>query len=718
LSVSVHAADVLYENRNVTAISRGVTYEEIRTITSAGMRDIHLLRVNITDPYISVSPVESENEHGLRETVSTLLEQSNAIAGVNADFFGMARMHSAGFGPVIRDGVLHSVSRATNIEGNEFATFFITDYNNPFISFIRTDIRFFNNGTENIRIQSINKVTDMVFPVIIDRNAMDTTALLDSQFPGLLKIVVSGDEITYISQLGETVTVPEDGYVLVIQEDSAGYFRQYFSVGQRAVLQITPQGVDFDRINTAIGGGGLILRDGEPIRMGEIPGANSRHPRTAIGINEAGTEIIMVVVDGRSHSIGATQTEMAWIMRRYGAHNAMHFDGGGSSTMVVMDQDENYNVVNTLSDGSQRRVISALGVFANAPVGQADRLIVEFERDEIWLGSSVGLSVIGMDAFGRRVNLDGVNITFDETVGSLSEGRFTPSRAGNVTVSAQHGELSASATLSVNAMAELVVNPQEIRLEVGESQNLSFVGISIGGFRYAIESGITYEVFPPDLGTAYGGVFTASRAGTGYLRCTSSHVFAYVPIYVGDMTSYGDSYRVTLPDMPRFRDPLRSEPGALTDPAVVIQGEQVFGRRAPIEYSSRQNGRFAILRMTGANGGLMSTDASQWQRFTQDLAGMDVRCIVIETDISPLHGFSEAREFQLFHEVLVSYQEQGIQVFVVSKQGLETTTRIRDGVRYINLGARWRGAETANENYRVFRVFTSGDTFTYTLTSQ
>jgi len=282
MCVPVRAAETLYETKTQETVCKGVTYETNRSVTAAGFLDIHVLRVDLKDPYISVGPVDSSAETGLKETVSSLLRESGAIAGVNADFFGEDGSYSAGFGTVIRDGQLISVSGDTNSDGDEFASFLLTQSDNPFISFIKTGIHFYNDGVENIEVHSINKITDMVYPVIVTRQAMRTTAALDARFPGLLKVVVSGQQITYVSWQGETVDVPDDGYVLVIQQASADYFSQFFQAGQRAVLQIEPRGVDFGSIKTAIGGGGLILQNGQPITMGTVVNAGKREPRTAI----------------------------------------------------------------------------------------------------------------------------------------------------------------------------------------------------------------------------------------------------------------------------------------------------------------------------------------------------------------------------------------------------------------------------------------------------
>jgi hypothetical protein len=68
------------------------------------------------------------------------------------------------------------------------------------------------------------------------------------------------------------------------------------------------------------------------------PESDTRHPRTAIGVNEAG-EIMLLVVDGRhpGHSRGATYRELAEILLAHGARDAINLDGGGSSTLVLSD---------------------------------------------------------------------------------------------------------------------------------------------------------------------------------------------------------------------------------------------------------------------------------------------------------------------------------------------------------------------------------------------
>lgn len=87
------------------------------------------------------------------------------------------------------------------------------------------------------------------------------------------------------------------------------------------------------------------------------------HPRTMIGQLKNGN-IVLVVVDGRtSISRGMTATQQAQLMLELGCINAVNLDGGGSSTMCVVENGT-VRVKNYPSDkGVQRAVGSAVVVY-------------------------------------------------------------------------------------------------------------------------------------------------------------------------------------------------------------------------------------------------------------------------------------------------------------------------------------------------------------------
>jgi hypothetical protein len=115
-----------------------------------------------------------------------------------------------------------------------------------------------------------------------------------------------------------------------------------------------------------IGGWPRILRDGENVAgdAATVEGTLSRnaemvHPRTAIGFSRDSATLFLLTVDGRSeNSGGVTLVELARLMRQLGAWQAMNFDGGGSTTMVIDGA-----VVNVPSDKTgEREVGNALMV--------------------------------------------------------------------------------------------------------------------------------------------------------------------------------------------------------------------------------------------------------------------------------------------------------------------------------------------------------------------
>ena len=115
------------------------------------------------------------------------------------------------------------------------------------------------------------------------------------------------------------------------------------------VMETVP---DLTGVNTAIGGGELLVSDGELIAN---PKSKDRHPRSIIGWNQE--HLFLIVVDGRAPkvAIGMTYLELGKLAIDFGCTEAINLDGGGSSTLWADGR-----VLNTPSDGTQRRVANAL----------------------------------------------------------------------------------------------------------------------------------------------------------------------------------------------------------------------------------------------------------------------------------------------------------------------------------------------------------------------
>lgn len=117
----------------------------------------------------------------------------------------------------------------------------------------------------------------------------------------------------------------------------------------------------------AVSGTPRLVRNGTSKHEAIAEGATSKRfigenlPRTAIGMNKSGTTLYFVSVDGTHYKHGTrgmTLTEIAAIMKKIGAYNAMNLDGGGSAGMVVGGR----NVVRNDGCEFNRRIAVGLAV--------------------------------------------------------------------------------------------------------------------------------------------------------------------------------------------------------------------------------------------------------------------------------------------------------------------------------------------------------------------
>src|SRR5690606_7878449 len=109
----------------------------------------------------------------------------------------------------------------------------------------------------------------------------------------------------------------------------------------------------------AAGGNLRILSGGNLVNTGGGY-ATTLNPHTAIGVSRDAGRVFLLTVDGRQndYSEGMYTWEMAQILKDYGAWNAVNFDGGGSTTLVMDDSPDgkdNARVINSPSDGSSSR---------------------------------------------------------------------------------------------------------------------------------------------------------------------------------------------------------------------------------------------------------------------------------------------------------------------------------------------------------------------------
>lgn len=120
---------------------------------------------------------------------------------------------------------------------------------------------------------------------------------------------------------------------------------------------------------SAISGNAMILKDGAMPRGLQ----RGRAPTSCVALSEDGKTLFLIAIDGRQEGVsrGVSFDELVVLLKDLGAHNAINFDGGGSTTMVLKDPATGVHVIaNRPSDpsvleiplGVERPVVDVIGV--------------------------------------------------------------------------------------------------------------------------------------------------------------------------------------------------------------------------------------------------------------------------------------------------------------------------------------------------------------------
>ena len=277
-----------------------------------------------------------------RERTSRMASRKSAVLAVNGGFFAY---DGAAVGTVLVNG------KWRRLPWNGRTTVGFDKQGRARIGSMRTDARaIFGDGTSVI-IRDLNGWPDG-----------GRVTALTGDFGKYYKL--SAGEMALVVENGKVVSkpgggganIPAGGFVLVASGGARPALERV-ARGTRARLSI--QAIGWPAITTALGGGPRLVKDGqiyvsnEGFRSDVTDGTG---PRTAFGIDRAGRYIILVA-DGRQgyYSTGLTLQELAATMQKLGAADALNFDGGGSTALVVKGK-----VINRPSDGIERRVANAL----------------------------------------------------------------------------------------------------------------------------------------------------------------------------------------------------------------------------------------------------------------------------------------------------------------------------------------------------------------------
>ena len=377
-------AQVLYEKETQEIVTLGVTRRNIVRFYGDYALNINCITADLKNENLSLELLKDRGGVDKTQTVMNFAKaEENVVAATNADFFSAYKGdQNFSLGIEIKDGKFLQ----SHINSDMAAGFFKENVLSFFYPSLSVSVKAPNEMQTTL--SHINKPTDYYGALLMytsDFNSGTSPFLPE----GITAVTVTEGKVSAKGvSLGGTIPIPENGYILVIDDNMTPFLDINFNIGDSVELssEATPS---LNGVETAFGGGTMLLSNGEKAPITHDVKGN--HPRTAIGTNADGTVIYMITVDGRqTQSRGVSLDTLADICLELGCVNALNFDGGGSTAMVgkTLFQNE-LHYINKPSEN--RKVINAVAITQNAQSGDAIGFFADAEKDTVLSGDSVKL---------------------------------------------------------------------------------------------------------------------------------------------------------------------------------------------------------------------------------------------------------------------------------------------------------------------------------------
>lgn len=457
-------------------LAPGVTlFQDINTDPASALI-VNVVTVDLNNPTVKVKAAlakdtvyDNDSTKG-REKVSTLTSRRGALVGINADFFPFT---GDPLGMCIIDGELISEPAK---EGR--AAFALTKNGAIFFDKPVLSAKLTLASNVSRQVDGINRGRE-TNQVIVYTEAFGSST--QTKYKGT-DIVLTSDELPI--RVGKTVNmtvtevkpdsvntqIPRGGVVISAGGPAGWFLKENLKPGDRMSVQFDikgSDGQDWTQVDQAVGGGPWLVKDGnefiDTVQECFQPSfCTTSHPRTAVGMT-SDNKLLLVTVDGRQAiSGGLSLPNMAALMKRYNAVNAINLDGGGSTTLSIKGL-----VANSPSEGAERPVANALLVFSDQPALQElSDLVISGIPGDVVSGEGAQLFLTWGDESQMLTEgqLDSIIWGTTNGVGFVNQkGYFTPVKTRKGTVNALYGAQAAS--LAVNVIEKAPVQEEILPVE-------------------------------------------------------------------------------------------------------------------------------------------------------------------------------------------------------------------------------------------------------------
>lgn len=453
-------------------ITSGAVLKNYTWDISDGAVKAAVLEIDLTDPYVQLEVVPGKGQFTQRATVTAMASRTDAVAMVNGDFYN-TKAEGAPIGTTVIDGEL--VSSQSYLKG--VYCLGITGGGTAYIDEFSFEGKVTAKNGETYGLSGLNKTFYWE----------ETTGLhshlgrlhlysdiwggskrgMDSYVGTPAEVMVKNNRVIEVAfDGGFDSAVPEGCYILHGDGNAADFLKNNVAVGDS--IQIDYSYAPMKDWQMVIGGHALLVDQGKPVSYTkDLSALGGVRARTAAGISKDGKKVYIVAVEGRtSDSAGITLGNLSLLMTKLGVWKAVNLDGGGSTAMVSrpLGSTERERVIDPERNGSERSVVEGLGVFSTAPAGQVKGIFIS-GAETLLIGETAAYSIRAYDQYYNPVkNLNTIELTEENGLGTLSNGKFTAKQAGTASLKAVNG--SVSTTLPVTIIGKEGIS--QLKLSVAE----------------------------------------------------------------------------------------------------------------------------------------------------------------------------------------------------------------------------------------------------------
>lgn len=325
-----------YKVNNHQEISDGVRYMRFQERSGQGPVQVNVLEIDPHHPGVEISPALASNRMGAKNNVANIVSSHQALAGINGSFFKQDVGIPLGLMMINQELISGPIYDRVALG--------ITPNNDIVMSRIRLAGELVLPDGRKVPLHNINQ----------PRIRPDATVVYSSRWGGTapampthgMQVQIRNSHVTMVSNTAP-LPIPRDG--VVISGTVSPEMTKLASLQPNLFVQLNLYTLpDWSGMKHAIGGGPWLVHSGQPfVDMGAqhftSRSLGFREPRSAVGVTSDG-KMLLVTVDGRQKnvSVGMTLYELAYLMQKLGAVEAMNLDGGSSTQMSINGKTVNH----------------------------------------------------------------------------------------------------------------------------------------------------------------------------------------------------------------------------------------------------------------------------------------------------------------------------------------------------------------------------------------